>query len=279
VSERRAALSAIIPKPDEKRTQKLLGQEETAIKLQGKACLITGGTRGLGAAAARDMAAHGADVALVGRFMEEEATALHDQITALGRRCVLITADMGKPEDATRCVGEAAEALGRLDVLVHSAGGAVPGSLLDVTPEAWYAAFDVHVHALFHLCRAAVPRIKPQGEGAIILISSAAGVRGVLNAAAYGVVKGTLIQFTRILARELADSNIRVNCVAPGVIRTRFQDYLTPEQVKNNIENRIPLHREGRPEDVAQVITLLAENEFMTGETVVIDGGLTMRIA
>lgn len=225
------------------------------------------------------MAARGADVALVGRFMDDEATALRDRITAMGRRCVLITADMGRSEDAARCVGEAAEALGRLDVLVHSAGGAVPGSLLDVTPEAWYAAFDVHVHALFHLCRAAVPLIKPQGEGAIILISSAAGVRGVLNAAAYGVVKGTLIQFTRILARELADSNIRVNCVAPGVIRTRFQDYLTPEQVKNNLDNRIPLHREGTPEDVAQVITLLAENEFITGETFVIDGGLTMRIA
>jgi NAD(P)-dependent dehydrogenase (short-subunit alcohol dehydrogenase family) len=78
---------------------------------------------------------------------------------------------------------------------------------------------------------------------------------------------------------ELADYNIRVNCVSPGVIRTRFQDSLTPEQVKANIEGRIPLHREGRPEDVAEVIVTLATNEFMTGETVVVDGGMTMRIA
>lgn len=211
--------------------------------------------------------------------MDEEAGAVEAQVTALGRKCLLITGDMGKPQDCARCVEETAQAFGGLDVLVHSAGGAVPGSLLTVTPEAWYSAFDVHVHAIFHLCRAAVPHIQPRGEGAILLLSSAAGLLGVLNAAAYGIVKGTLIQFTRILARELADSNIRVNCVAPGVIRTRFQDYLTPEQVKNNLENRIPLHREGTPDDVAQVLALLAENEFMTGETVVIDGGITSRIA
>jgi NAD(P)-dependent dehydrogenase (short-subunit alcohol dehydrogenase family) len=93
------------------------------------------------------------------------------------------------------------------------------------------------------------------------------------------VVKGALPQFTRVLARELADHNIRVNCVSPGVIRTRFQDYLTEAQVKNNIENRIPLHREGTTDQVAQVIELVATNDFMTGEDVVIDGGLTMRIA
>jgi len=92
------------------------------------------------------------------------------------------------------------------------------------------------------------------------------------------VVKGAIPQFTRALAYELADDNIRVNCVSPGVIRTRFQNYLTKEQVKNNIENRIPLHREGTAEDVADVICMLVKNDFITGENVVIDGGMTMRI-
>lgn len=173
---------------------------------------------------------------------------------------------------------QTAEQFGGIDVLVHAAGGAVPGSLLEVTEEAWHSAFDLHVHAIFHLCRAAVPYIKLRGEGAILLISSAAGLRGCLGAAAYGSVKGSIVQMTRILARELADDNIRVNCAAPGVIRTRFQDFLTPEQAKNNIDNRIPLHREGKPEDVAQLLTMLAENDFITGETVTIDGGMTMRI-
>ena len=116
-------------------------------------------------------------------------------------------------------------------------------------------------------------------EGAIILMSSAAGMRGCAGAIAYGVVKGAIPPLTRSLARELAEHNIRVNGVSPGIIRTRFQDTLTPEQVKNNIDNRVPFHREGKPEDVAQVIVTLAQNEFMTGEDVAIDGGITMRIA
>jgi 3-oxoacyl-[acyl-carrier protein] reductase/dehydrogenase/reductase SDR family protein 4 len=88
-----------------------------------------------------------------------------------------------------------------------------------------------------------------------------------------------LPQFARVLARELADYNIRVNCVSPGIIRTPFQDFLTPTQVENNINNRIPLHREGKPDDVARVILELVENDFITGEDVVIDGGMTMRSA
>ena len=247
--------------------------------LANKIVMITGGTRGIGAAAAIELAQRGADVAIVGRFRDEEAEQTLAQITATGRRGIFIAGDMSLPDDASRCVETTVETLGGLDVLVHSAGGPAGGSLLEVSPETWHAAFDVHVHAIFYLCRAAVPHIKPKGEGAIILISSAAGLRGCLNAIAYGVVKGAVIQFTRALARELADDNIRVNCVAPGVIRTRFHDALTPEQVKNNLDNRIPLHREGTTEEVAQVIAMLAENNFMTGETVTIDGGITMRIA
>ncbi len=247
--------------------------------LKDKVCLVTGGTRGIGAAAAIEFAARGAHLALVGRVLDEEAQSVRSRIEGMQRRCVLLQGDMGKPEDAARCVEEVVETLSGLDVLVHSAGGPVPGSLLSVSSEDWYSAFDVHVHAVFHLCRAAVPHMKPRGEGAIILIASSAALRAVLGAAAYAIVKGTLLQFTRILARELADDNIRVNCVAPGVIRTRFHAKMTPETYKNNLDNRIPLHREGTPEDVAQVIAMLAENEFMTGETVTIDGGLTMRIA
>jgi NAD(P)-dependent dehydrogenase (short-subunit alcohol dehydrogenase family) len=131
---------------------------------------------------------------------------------------------------------------------------------------------------VFHLARAAAPQMAKQGEGAIILLGSAAGLRGCLGALAYGVVKGALPQFARGLARELADQNIRVNCVSPGIIRTPFQSHLTPKQVSENIQNRIPLHREGQPEDVARVIESLLENDFVTGQNFVVDGGMTMRI-
>lgn len=249
------------------------------MNISGKIALITGGTRGIGAAAGISLARAGADVALAARRIDAQAQQVRAEIQKLGRRCELIQADIGKPADAARCVDETKARLGTVDVLVHSAGGPVNGGLLDLTPEQWEAAFDVHVHAVFYLCRAVIPAMRAKKEGAIILISSTAGIRGVASHVAYQTVKGALPQMTRALAREFANDNIRVNCVAPGVVRTDFHASMTPEQRRLNLEQRIPLHREGTSEQVADVISMLVANDYMTGETVVIDGGLTMRIA
>ncbi len=167
------------------------------MKLDGKVALITGGTRGIGAATAQVLAERGADVALVGRNDDGEARQVMARIEKLGRRGALILADMSRPEDAARAVEETAQQLGSPDVLVHSAGGPVPGSFLEISPEAWHAAFDVHVHAVFYLCRAAIPAMRQKKEGVIVLISSVAGIRGVAFAPAYQVVKGALPQFAR----------------------------------------------------------------------------------
>jgi len=247
--------------------------------LAGKTCLVTGGTKGIGASVAIAFAKAGADVSINGRSEDQKSCELLAQLRRLGVRAHLAVADVSKPQEAAACVEETCRVLGVPDVLVHCAGEAVPGGIAALTPERWYAAFDIHIHAIFHLCQALLPRMEEKTEGAIVLVSSAAGLRGCLNSLAYGVVKGALPQFARGLARDLAIRNIRVNCVAPGVIRTRFQDYLTPEQVANNLDNRIPLRREGTPRDVAEVIEMLATNDFITGETVSIDGGMTMRIA
>jgi NAD(P)-dependent dehydrogenase (short-subunit alcohol dehydrogenase family) len=249
------------------------------MELQNKSVLITGGTRGIGAATALLLARAGANVAIAGRHEDEEAKAVLAGIQALGRRGELVIADCARPSDATRCVLETVERLGSLDVLVHSAGGPVNGKLFDLTEADWYGAFDVHVHAIFHLCRAAVPHLRKAGAGAVILVSSTAGLRAVHTNIAYQVVKGALPHFARALAREFADDNIRVNCVAPGVIRTRFHASMSEQQKKLNLEQRIPLHREGTPEQVASLIRELVTNEYLTGETFTIDGGLTMRIA
>ena len=240
--------------------------------------LVTGGTRGIGAAAAIAFAERGSNVAIVARRIDDEAKGVQRKIEALGRKCLLIAGDMAKPDDAKRAVEETIARLGTIDLLVHSAGGPVNGGLLDLTPEAWYAAFDVHVHAIFHLCRAAIPVMRKKRGGSIVLIGSTAGIRGIRSNVAYQAVKGTIPQLTRALAYEFADDNIRVNCVAPGVVRTDFHAKMTPEQRKLNLENRIPLHREGTPEQVATLIREVATNDYITGETFVIDGGLTMRI-
>lgn len=246
------------------------------MELKNKIAVVTGGTHGIGAATAIKLAEQGASIALIARNKIDAN--LKNQIESQGVKCISLTADLSLEEECLRVIQEVFEKLGGIDILVHSAGSAAPGGLLNGAREKWYQAFDIHIHALFHLCRAAVPFMKEKKCGAIIMISSAAGLRGVKNALAYAVVKGALPQFCRALAFELSDFNISVNCVSPGVIRTRFQEFLTPEQVKNNVDNRIPLHREGSPDDVASAICTLISNSFITGENLVIDGGMTMRI-
>jgi NAD(P)-dependent dehydrogenase (short-subunit alcohol dehydrogenase family) len=121
--------------------------------------------------------------------------------------------------------------------------------------------------------------MKKNGEGAIVNLSSVAAIRGCPGSVAYQTVKCAIQAFTRGCARDLADFNIRVNCVSPGIIRTDFHAAMSEEQKKFNLEKRVPLHREGRPEQVAEVILMLVTNDYITGESFVMDGGLTMRIA
>ena len=246
--------------------------------LTGKRALITGGTKGIGAAIAVDLARQGCDVAINGRNEDSSTAEVRHAIEATGRKCISIIADVAKPDDVDRLVDDAVAGLGGLDILVHSAGGGSPGRIEDCPPQQWKDTFDVHVHGAYFLCRRALPSLRKAGDAAIIFISSVAGIRGVPSHIAYGVVKGAMLQFTRCLARDEADNNIRVNCVAPGIIRTRFHEAMTPEAKAHNLAVRIPLHREGTTEDVAEVVRMLVTNNFMTGEIVVVDGGTSMQV-
>jgi NAD(P)-dependent dehydrogenase (short-subunit alcohol dehydrogenase family) len=247
--------------------------------LTGKRAVVTGGTRGIGAAIAIDLARQGCDVVVNGRYDDEAAAAIKQAVAAAGRRCIMVIADVARPDEVERLVREAESQLGGIDVLVHSAGGASLGTIDQCSPEQWKSTFDVHVHGAYFLCRAALPVMRRGSEGAIILISSVAGLRGVPNHIAYGTVKGAILQFTRCLARDEADNNIRVNCVAPGIIRTRFHDSMTPEAKAHNLAMRIPLHREGTPEQVAEAVRTLISNDFITGELLVVDGGTSMQVS
>ncbi len=140
------------------------------------------------------------------------------KINEIGRDCFVIKADLGVESEIINAVEEIISKLGGIDILVQCAGAQVPEGLMEVTLKDWYEAFDVDIHAILHLCRATMPNMKKRGEGAIVLISSAAGLRGCLGAIGYDVVKGAIPQFTRDLAREFDEYNIRVNCVAPGII-------------------------------------------------------------
>lgn len=246
--------------------------------LTGKRALITGGTKGIGAAIAIDLARQGCDVVINGRNDDAATTDVKREIAATGRQCIPIIADVARQDEANRLVDEAQTALGGLDILVHSAGGPSYGKIDDCSPEQWMTTFDVHVHAAYFLTRRALPALRKAGEAAIIFISSVAGIRGVPTHIAYGTVKGAMLQFTRCLARDEADNNVRVNCVAPGVIRTRFHDSMTPEAKAHNLAVRIPLHREGTPAQVAEAVRMLIANDFITGELLVVDGGTSMQV-
>lgn len=246
--------------------------------LKGTAALVTGGTSGIGLATCRALLARGSNVVVNARHPRD---AVLNELNAFGQsfgtRCIFFGGDASLPKTSQGLAAAAMAEFGRIDTVVHSAGGPAPGTVLQLTPESWMAAFAVHVHSAFHLFRAVHSSLAVAG-GSVTFLSSAAALRGCPGTVAYQVVKASLIQMARALARDHAGENIRVNCVAPGVVRTPFHDAMTEETRKNNLANRIPLRREGRPEDVASLIVQLAENDFITGETLVIDGGMSMRM-
>lgn len=241
--------------------------------------LITGGARGIGRATAEAFAARGTNVAInyFGRqdAAEETAAACRAAGAADVRIC---QADVGDGAAVRAMVDGLRDAWPRLDVVVNNAGYNCPGKLLDLTEEAWDRAFATHVKGAFHVCRATIPWLAETGGGNVINLSSVAGLRGLPGSVGYGTVKGALLQFTRCLAWEVAELGVRVNAVCPGVIRTDFHAAMTPEQKQRNLEQRIPLHAEGQPEQVAQAILALVDNAYITGETLTVDGGLSMRI-
>ncbi|HWJ75395.1 MAG TPA: SDR family oxidoreductase [Kaistia sp.] len=238
--------------------------------------VITGGTRGIGAAIARALAARGVDLVLFGRNRDAEVDALLTELSAV-TTVLFESGDAGDPETAERLVAATLAKFGRIDYLIPAAGGAVPGTAVSISLDAWDEAFRVHVHAPFHLFRAAHAALAKQG-GAMLLVSSVAGLRGCPGTVAYQTVKGALPQMGRALARDHGHENIRVNTICPGIIETRFHAAMTPEARQNNLDNRIPLHRFGTSEDVARAAIELLTNPFITGETLVVDGGMSMRM-
>jgi NAD(P)-dependent dehydrogenase (short-subunit alcohol dehydrogenase family) len=243
--------------------------------IAGKLAVITGGTRGIGLAIGEAVLAGGGNVVLNGRTATDEASALLAKFGP-GRVAVEL-ADVSDPAGATGLIEAAGKRFGRLDVLVHSAGGPAPGKITDLTTDAWMNAFAIHVHPVFHLFRAAHPYLKREG-GAVLLVSSVAGLRGCPGTPAYQTVKGALIPLAKALAFDHAKEGIRVNLITPGIIRTRFHDAMSEQAKAHNLANRILLGREGSVEDVAEAAMAMITNEFITGEYLTIDGGMSMRV-
>ncbi len=245
------------------------------LSVTDKLAVITGGTRGIGLAIAEALLGMGGRVILNGRSETRECAALVSKFGV--DRVAIDLGDVSDPIFAAALIERSFKRFGRLDILVHSAGGPVPGKITEITAETWMAAFALHVHPVFHLFKAAQPALSKEG-GAVLLISSVAGLRGCPASVAYQTVKGALIPMARALAFDHAHEKIRVNVLAPGIIRTRFHAAMQETAQLHNIQNRIPLQREGNVSDVAEAAVALITNENITGEVLTIDGGMSMRI-
>ena len=236
--------------------------------LAGKTALVTGGSRGIGAAIARELADAGASVVVGYRAGAADAEALAAEI---GARAV--QADVSSAVEAARLVEEA----GDVDVLVNNAGVTRDGLLARMADTDWREVIETNLSSVFYTCRAvARPMMKKRG-GAIVNVSSVVGVHGNFGQTNYAASKAGIIGFTKSLARELGSRGVRANVVAPGYVMTRLTEVI-PEEARALMLQNTPLGRFGEPVDVARAVRFLCSDEaaFITGEVLLVDGGLGM---
>jgi 3-oxoacyl-[acyl-carrier protein] reductase len=236
--------------------------------LAGRRALVTGASRGIGAAIARELAAAGAEVIIGYRSGRDEAEQLAAEV---GARAV--QADVSSAEDAKRLVDEA----GDLDVLVNNAGLTRDGLLARMSDDDWRTVIDTNLSSVFYTCRAVTRPMMRRRGGSIVNISSIVGVHGNWGQANYAASKAGIIGFTKSLARELGSRSIRANVVAPGYVKTQLTDVL-PEEATAAMVQATPLGRVAEPVEIAGAVRFLASDaaSFITGEVLLVDGGLGM---
>ena len=236
--------------------------------LEGKTALVTGGSRGIGAAVARELARAGATVVVGYRSGGDEAEAIASEID--GRA---VQADVSNGDDAKRLVEEA----GDLDVLVNNAGITRDGVLARMSDDDWRSVLETNLSSVFYTCRAVSRGMMKRRGGSIVNLSSIVGLHGNWGQSNYAASKGGIVAFTKSLAQELGSRGVRANVVAPGYIKTQLTDAI-PEEAQQQMLGLTPLGRFGEPEDVARAVRFLSSDDasFITGEVVVVGGGLGM---
>ena len=244
-------------------------------KQNGKSVLVTGASRGIGAACARRFAAAGCAVAVNYHRSADAALALVEEIEAAGGRALAVEADVADPAAVGEMVDNVLDKFCQLDILVCNAGVASQGLLSDVSDGEWRRIFGVNVDGVFHCCRAVLPHFIHRKAGRIVTVSSMWGITGGACEVAYSASKAAVIGLTKALAKELGPSGITVNCVAPGVIDTDMNGGLTPADLEA-LREETPLERLGRPEDVAESVYFLSTGagSFFTGQVLCPNGGI-----
>lgn len=251
---------------------------DAGFDLTGKTALVTGASRGIGAAIAVALARHGADVALISRSPEAlEKVAAH--ISELGRRAIVVPADVTDVESVRGLVSAAIDGLGHVDIVVNNAGGTafmVPFTQLRFV--GWEKVMRLNVESVVHVLQAVAPHLLERGSGSVVNVASVAGLGATPALSPYGASKAALISLTKSLAVEWATAGVRVNALCPGWTATELNRNLwEDERASAGLTSTIPMGRWGRAEEMAGPAVFLASDasSFMTGQVLVVDGGQT----
>lgn len=246
-------------------------------EFQNQVALITGSSRGIGLAIAKELAHAGAQVVISSRDAEACAN-VAQALCAEGCRALAIPCNVSRSTDLTHLVSTTLAELGRIDILVcNAAANPAYGPSRDMSDEVFDKIIDTNVRSAFTLCNLALPQMAERRSGTAILLSSVTALAGNANIGLYGMSKAAIIQLTRNLAVEWGPHNVRVNCIAPGLVKTDFAKALWDNpKLLARIEQRTPLGRIGEPEDISGVARFLASGaaRFITGQVLVADGGL-----
>jgi len=242
--------------------------------LAGKVALVTGASRGIGAAIAEELGRNGATVVVNYLTGKQAAEDVVSRIVKLGGTARAVCCDVGDPEKVAEMIREALQAYGGLDVVVNNAGINRDRTLAKLSIDDWNAVMRTDLDGVMHVSAAALPHLVERGEGRIVNVASFVAQAGNFGQTNYAAAKAGVIGFTRSLALELAKRNVTVNAVCPGFIETAMWATM-PETVRAKILERIPLGRVGRPEDVARAVRfLVTEGSYITGATLNVNGGI-----
>ncbi len=247
---------------------------QTGINLEGKSAIVTGGSIGIGSAIAFKLAEVWANVAINYRKHKDEAEEVIAKVKAIGRKGLVVQADISNFSDAGKMVGDVVKEFGCLDILVNNAGINWDGVIWKMTEEQWDSVIDINLKGYFNYVRAAAPIFREQKSGKIVNVTSINGLRGKFGQSNYSASKAGIIGLTKTVAKELGKYGVNVNAVAPGLIETDMMKQAT-EEVRKMAIDEIVLKRIGLPEEVADVVAFLCSemSRHITGGVIKVDGG------